>query len=188
MTANWGTMVESILIGERVRLTALEEKDLATVATWSRDDHFMRRLDAEASVPRTESQLKKWLAEHHESDKGFLFALRPPEGEELIGFIEIDGILWNHRTGWISIGIGSPEHRGRGWGREAMSLALRFAFQELNLHRLQLTVISYNTDAIRLYERLGFTREGTYREFLEREGQRWDMLLYGLLRREWNHR
>lgn len=81
MTANWGTMDESILIGKKVRLTALEEKDLATVATWSRDDHFMRRLDAEASVPRTESQLKKWLAEHHESDKGFLFAFARRKGK-----------------------------------------------------------------------------------------------------------
>lgn len=62
-------MVESILAGERVRLTALEEKDLATVADWYRDDRFMRRLAADASFPQAESQLKKWLTEHHESTK-----------------------------------------------------------------------------------------------------------------------
>ncbi|WP_229735927.1 GNAT family N-acetyltransferase [Kroppenstedtia guangzhouensis] len=86
----------------------------------------------------------------------------------MIGFVEMDGLLWNHRTGWISIGIGSPEYRGRGWGREEMSIALRFAFLELNLHRLQLTAFSYNTDAIRLYERLGLPGRGPIGDFWSR--------------------
>jgi RimJ/RimL family protein N-acetyltransferase len=56
---------------------------------------------------------------------------------------------------------------------------------ELNLHRVQLTVFSYNERAIALYEKLGFQREGVYREFIQRDGRRYDMYLYGLLRREW---
>jgi RimJ/RimL family protein N-acetyltransferase len=66
-----------------------------------------------------------------------------------------------------------------------MRLLLQFAFGELNLRRVQLTVFSYNTAAIRLYEKLCFQREGTFREFLQRDGQLYDMYLYGLLRREW---
>lgn len=56
---------------------------------------------------------------------------------------------------------------------------------ELNLHKLQLTVFSYNTRAVSIYESLGFKREGSFREFLERDGRRHDMYLYGLLKREW---
>ena len=70
-------------------------------------------------------------------------------------------------------------------GREAMQLALAFAFNELNLYRVCLTVFSYNDQAITLYERLGFVREGAYRQHLERDGRRYDMYLYGLLRPEW---
>jgi RimJ/RimL family protein N-acetyltransferase len=66
-----------------------------------------------------------------------------------------------------------------------MGLALDFAFQELNLHRIQLTVYSYNERAMRMYEKLGFQREGVYREFLLRDGQHHDMLLYGILNHEW---
>ena len=69
-----------------------------------------------------------------------------------------------------------------------MRLALKFAFDELNLHRVQLTVFAYNDRAIALYEKLGFQREGTFREFLHRDGARYDMYLYGLLRREWEAR
>jgi RimJ/RimL family protein N-acetyltransferase len=46
-------------------------------------------------------------------------------------------------------------------------------------------VFSYNDRAIALYEKLGFQREGVYREFLQRDGERHDMYLYGLLHREW---
>lgn len=52
-------------------------------------------------------------------------------------------------------------------------------------HRVCLTVFSYNQAAIALYKSLGFQHEGTYREHLMRDGQRHDMLLSGLLRREW---
>ncbi len=79
----------------------------------------------------------------------------------------------------------SPTEWGQGFGREALGLLMRFAFDEVNLRRLSLTVFAYNTRAIRLYEGMGFVREGTFREFLVRDGQPHDMLLYGLLEREW---
>ncbi len=86
---------------------------------------------------------------------------------------------------WLAIGIGERENWGKGIGGEAMTLALDFTFRELNLHRVQLTVFEYNERAIALYERLGFVREGVCREFMQRDGRRYDMYLYGLLRREW---
>ena len=72
-----------------------------------------------------------------------------------------------------------------GYGREAIELTLKFAFHELNLHRIQLTVFSYNERAIALYESFGFKREGVFREHLQRDGRRYDMYLFGLLRHEW---
>jgi RimJ/RimL family protein N-acetyltransferase len=69
-----------------------------------------------------------------------------------------------------------------------MDLVIHYAFDELNLHRLQLSVIAYNARAIAMYEKLGFVREGNYREFVERDGARHDLLLYGLLRPEWCQR
>ncbi|WP_327991879.1 GNAT family protein [Heyndrickxia sporothermodurans] len=78
--------------------------------------------------------------------------------------------------------------RGKGFGYEAMELALDFAFYELNLNRVQLTVFDYNQSAISLYKKLGFQQEGSYREFIHRNGKRHDMLLFGLLKREWESR
>ena len=103
----------------------------------------------------------------------------------MIGLVEIDGISYSNRFAWISIGFGADAERGKGYGFEALSMAINFAFNELNLERLQLNVISYNTAGIKLYEKLGFKKEGIYREAVLRDGVRSDLLLYGLLRREW---
>jgi RimJ/RimL family protein N-acetyltransferase len=137
-----------ILCGSLVRLTALDEKDLETVASWYQDAGFLRQLDAAIARPRTESELQAWMANAHKSKSGFLFAIRPVQGDEILGFLEIDGILWNQQTGFVSIAIGDHHQRGQGYGYEAMQLALRFAFDELNLHRLSLNVFSYNQRAI----------------------------------------
>jgi RimJ/RimL family protein N-acetyltransferase len=71
---------------------------------------------------------------------------------------------------------------------EATSTLLRFAFEQLSLHRVEADVDPRNEASIRLLEKLGFQREGYLRE-------RWlvgeeinDTVFYGLLRREWREK
>lgn len=173
------------LAGARVRLAAMTEADLPAVAAWREDVGAQRLLDAAAAMPRSPAELGRWLAERQARTDGFVFAVRPVGCEALLGYVEIDGILWPHRVGWVSLLIGDRAQWGRGYGGEALALALWFAFAELNLMRVQLTVFADNERAIRLYERMAFRREGVFRSFLERDGRRQDMLLYGLLRPEW---
>lgn len=176
---------ENILRGEKVYLTAVTDEDVATIVVWYQDAAFLRLYDSKPAYPRTEKQVAERVKEGQDNRNSFLFAVRLLDSGRIIGLLELDGIAWSHGTTFASIGIGEEADRGQGYGREAMELALRFAFDELNLHRVCLTVFSYNKAAIALYERLGFQREGTYREHLLRDGQRYDMLLFGLLRREW---
>jgi RimJ/RimL family protein N-acetyltransferase len=83
------------------------------------------------------------------------------------------------------MGIGEPEARGQGFGSEVLQLLLRYAFTEFNLHRVSLNAFEYNPRAIHLYEKTGFTVEGRTREFLNRDGRRWDMIFMGILQEEW---
>ncbi|HXQ36514.1 MAG TPA: GNAT family protein, partial [Anaerolineales bacterium] len=74
---------------------------------------------------------------------------------------------------------------GRGYGTDVMKVILRYAFMEINLRRVTLSVFEYNPRAVRSYEKAGFVHEGRMRQFLNREGKRWDMLFMGILRDEW---
>jgi RimJ/RimL family protein N-acetyltransferase len=174
-----------LLRGERVRLTAVTADDLPTMAAWWADADFLRLYDSSPAFPQSVAQLAKRLEDSEQGKTNFLWGIRPLDEDKLIGLAELDGIIWPHGTSAVSIAIGEQAERGKGYGREAMSLILDFSFHELNLHRVFLTVFSYNTAAMAMYEKLGFTHEGTHREHLQRDGQRFDMVLYGMLRREW---
>ncbi|NWG15483.1 MAG: GNAT family N-acetyltransferase [Chloroflexi bacterium] len=183
-------MLSSTLFeGRRVRLVPLVPADAQYLARWQMDADYLRLLDAQdPAYPKTEQQLVDWIHDRRRGNTTYLFGIRLQAGDELIGFIELGDILWPHRTSWLAVGIGDRAQRGQGYGYEALALALDFAFLELNLYRVQLTVFEYNEPAIKLYEKLGFRREGAFREFMQRDGRRWDMHLYGILAHEWAER
>ena len=86
---------------------------------------------------------------------------------------------------FVGLGIGETEYWSKGYGTDVMNVLLRFAFTEVNLQRLTLTVFEYNTRAIRSYEKAGFHHEGRKHLALHREGKRWNELYMGILRQEW---
>ena len=177
--------LSTFFYGSRVRLTPLVPNDVPVITRWQSDTEYLRLLAAEPAFPKNEAQVAEWVREGQRGRDNFLLGIRTIGDDELIGFIELGEVQWTHRNSWVAIGIGERGYWGRGYGYEAMTLALDFAFKELNLHRIQLTVYSYNQRAIRMYEKLGFQLEGNYREYLLRDGQHYDMLLYGLLSHEW---
>jgi len=173
--------------GKRVRLTAMEDGDIPAVAKWFQEEFFLRHLDAVQITPMNEAKVRKMIEDSQSSSRGVLFAVRTLEGDELVGMVELDGILWNQGGVGLAVGI-APGQRGQGYGREAMEMLLDYAFSELNMRRVGLTVFEYNEPAIALYEKIGFTREGAAREYLHRDGKTFDLFYYGLLRREWEAR
>ena len=174
-----------MLQGEKIRLTAVSNDDVTTIASWYEDTVFSRMFDATPARPRSKDYWLNWLKQQEKGTDNFLFAIRPIDGNTLLGYVQLEDFLWPHQNCWLSIGLGDKTNWGKGYGREAIELTLKFAFHELNLHRIQLTVFSYNERAIALYESFGFKREGVFREHLQRDGRRYDMYLFGLLRYEW---
>ena len=173
----------SLLRGASVRLTGLRAGDGEAMARWSEEPQYMRMVDSDWMRPRVSDDSP--LGRTGSSPTGVEFRIRAVANDRLLGFLAVHRIEWNNQVGEMSIGIGDPADWGKGYGSEAMCLALRYAFHELNLNRVWLTVISYNARAIRLYEKLGFQREGVMREAVLRDGKRYDMLVMGLLRWEW---
>lgn len=172
-----------LLHGERVRLTAITEDDLPAMVPWWSDEDFARPAGDDPVVPLTAEVLKKiFISEDRWNIK---FGVRRADDEPLIGFVALNVVSWPHRIGELGLGIGDRASWGQGFGAEAASLAIDCGFRELNLHRIQLSVFSYNTRAIGLYEKLGFQREGVQRQSLRRDGIWHDSILYGLLESEW---
>jgi RimJ/RimL family protein N-acetyltransferase len=78
-----------------------------------------------------------------------------------------------------------PARRGQRFGRAMVSQALRYGFEQLGLHRIELLVFDFNSTAIRVYEREGFVKEGHLREARSIGGKYWSLDLMGVLESEW---
>ncbi|HEY6040919.1 MAG TPA: GNAT family protein [Anaerolineae bacterium] len=172
------------LTGELVRLAAPNpETDGELFAKWSNDGEYLRLLDSDPARGVTIKQAKEFM-EEEQKDNQFRFMIHTAADDRVIGFIGL-WVNWVNDGAWVGIGVGEPEFRGKGYGTDAMRVLLRFAFTELNLHRVSLGLFGYNERARRSYEKAGFTLEGHMREEVHREGKRWDGLVVGILRREW---
>ena len=175
-----------LLHGELVRLAPIEPEAYAPVGSrWGRQSDYWRLLAAEPPSLFSAKASQKWLEKVLEGDSRFSFNIRTLEGDRLIGDIGLDGIDWVHGDTFVGISIGEKDCWGKGYGTDAMRVILRYAFTELNLQRVSLTVFAYNPRAIRSYEKVGFVHEGRMRQFLNKEGRRYDMLFMGVLRDEW---
>lgn len=176
---------ENMWRGKTVRLAGFARGDAAILARWDEDAGYQRLSDAMHVRPHGEEAIQKRIEEWPKDERAITFAVRLLADDALVAVVALEDILWAHGVAWLGIGIGDREQWGKGYGRETVGLILKYGFHELNLHRIQLTVFEYNERAIALYEKLGFRREGVFREFMQREGRRYDMYLYGLLRSEW---
>jgi len=81
-----------------------------------------------------------------------------------------------------------PEVRGRGFGSEATSLVIDYAFENTNLNRISLDVLAFNPRARRAYEKAGFVYEGTSREAFRFDGEYIDDVLMAILRSDWKRK
>ena len=180
-----GEIMKNLLVGKKVNLTSINEEDMPEIQKWHNDVSFMRNYDIVSATPKNIEDVLETINDIRKCNTAYIFAVKILDSQKIIGVTGFESISWNNGTALIYIGLGESENRGLGYGKEALKLTIDFGFEELNFHRIYLTVLEYNEPAIKLYEKLGFKREGVYREFIHRDGRRYDMYLYGLLRPEW---
>jgi RimJ/RimL family protein N-acetyltransferase len=105
--------------------------------------------------------------------------------EELLGdlsILEIDQA--NHKAGF-RIALHNTNHLNKGYGTEAVQLALQYTFEQLELNRLQLDVFSHNIRGIKSYEKAGFKKEGVIRQSLYFNNQYSDEIIMGMLQKDY---
>lgn len=180
-------MNNGLFKGNLVNLVPMDmDKDPEILSKWDHDSEFKRQFDVVPAAMYSPIMSKEWY--ETALGNGAEMIIQTAEDNKVIGVIELDGFDWAARSAWVGIGIGDADYRGKGYGTEAMQLILEYAFQELNLNRVNLNVFAFNKRAICSYEKCGFKYEGTQRDVIYKEDQRWDMIDMGILRSDWEER
>lgn len=175
-----------MIYGQRIRLRAVENSDLAQFVSWLNDPEVTAGLTI--YLPLSMADEERWyegmrqrpLAEHP-----MVIEIQVADGWKMIGNVGFNSIDWRVRAAEIGIFIGEKGLWNQGYGGEAMKLMLRHGFQTLNLNRIFLRVFESNPRAIRSYEKAGFVHEGRLRHGEYHGGQYIDELLMSVLRSEW---
>jgi RimJ/RimL family protein N-acetyltransferase len=170
--------------------------EVVTLRAWERDD-VRAAWQAAQSVDGKGEQLRDWRKPPRslaEMEREFEANAADPPADVLEFLIQADGrpvgdidlfrIDERNRSAMIGIGIWSAEDRGKGYGYDALRTVVRWAFEHLNLHRIELNVDPENAAALRIYERAGFVVEGRRRKHHFERGAYHDELTMGILREE----
>jgi len=178
--------------GNDIRFGPIDhDMDPVIEASWTHDSDFMRMMDVTPARPMSAAMVKKQYEklekQMDENKNQYYFTIRAREDDRLIGKAVIQRIEWSNGNGFLRLGIGTAEDRCKGYGSQALQMLLRFGFAELNLFRLSAIVPEYNTVAIALLKKSGFVEEVRRRQSVERDGKRWDLLVFGLLSEEWQN-
>ena len=178
--------------GQDVRLGPIDyEKDPEIESKWAHDSEFMRMYEMDPARPMSAAMVKKQyekLEKEIEDEKNmYYFAIRAKGDDRLIGKAMIQWVEWSNGNADLHLGIGASDDRRKGYGSQALQMLIRFAFAELNLFRLTARVPEYNEAAMALLKKFGFVEEVCRRQALERDGRRWDLFVFGLLKDEWQN-
>jgi RimJ/RimL family protein N-acetyltransferase len=152
-------------------------------------DHLLSWIDSEDAMyqwsgargftwPLDRGQLLRDLAAHAGSSRELLAAV--DGGGEMVGHVSVD-TSQHHRLANIGRVAVAPDRRGHGLGTALMRATIRHGFDDLGLHRLQLTVYTFNTAALACYRGVGFIVEGMARDSTRGSAGYWDALTMSLL-------
>jgi len=146
--------------GERVSLRAIEPGDLDRYLVWVNDPEVTRWLALRYPLGREEEGAILGRLGRASSYEQVTFAVDDRVTGEHLGTVGLDDVRPEARVAELGIFLGAKERWGEGIGYDAMVTLLRFGFWEMNLRRIELSVLDGNVRAKRLYERVGFIEVG----------------------------
>lgn len=169
------------LVGEKIYLSPVNPEDAEKYVKWLNDANITQYLSIHNSFASLLGE-KEFLEKA--SKEEFVFAIVKAENDELIGNIGLTKINYKDGSAELGIFIGEEENLSKGYGSEAIKLLVNFAFKELRLHNIMLTVYDLNPRAQRAYTKCGFKEFGRRHDAIYRHGKYHDLIYMEIINSE----
>ena len=176
-----------MLKGEQIYLTTLDADNAETARRWINDPGINRWLLA-GQVPVSKEAEAAFYRTTETSPSEYLFEIHLLSDDSYIGNCGLSDVDLRHSHAEVGIVIGDEAAQGRGLGRDAIVTLLRFGFDTLGLHRIQIRHTVGNDRAAHLYPSIGFLPVGREREHLFVRGAWRDEIALDMLDREFRER
>jgi RimJ/RimL family protein N-acetyltransferase len=172
----------------RLVLRWIDERDTEALFALFSDPEVTRywSVDAWTSMEQARQMIQRDLAAYADGS-GLRFAVHLAHRPGLIGTIGLHRFVDQSRRCEVGYAL-APRHWGQGYIGEALSAALEYGFNHLNLNRVEADIDPRNAASARVLERLGFRKEGTMPERWIVNGEMADTVNHGLLKSYWDER
>lgn len=149
--------------------------------------HFLYTVDESYYTIEQQREIIVDAQRLSEQDQRYMFGVFLKETDLLIGKVILAEVA---RGSLQSCSIGyylDQAQNGKGYTTEAVRLAVKYAFKELRLHRIEARIMPRNIGSIRVVEKLGFQKEGLCRKSAYINGEWEDHFAFGLLAEDFDH-
>lgn len=169
------------------RLRELERRDLAEINKWRNDPELIRFLGAPFRYINYEVDVQ-WFENYMKNRDNAVRCAIAGDDDVIIGLVSLVPVNTFNQSAVLHIMIGSSENHNRGCGTFAVNEILKHAFMNMNLNRVELSVLEDNSRARHVYEKAGFIQEGIKRNAVFKGGRFVNMVMYAILREEYLHK
>jgi [ribosomal protein S5]-alanine N-acetyltransferase len=168
-----------MFLGNNVVVGAFVPDDYPAMYCWA-NDVAAARLDG-TFRPMNLKDLLNWCQTGNDPAR-IMLSIRRRTDPKIIGYVHIQNINAVHRSADIGIRIGEERYRGKGYGKEALTIGLDYCWNHLNLERLGLIVFRNNVRAINAYRAVGFKKEGVLKRLFFIDGAWVDVVVMAAFR------
>ena len=155
-----------LLLGERIRLRALEPQDVATLYQWENDTAIW--VASNTQVPFSKFVLEQYVAASHldlHTNKQLRLMITTKEGLD-VGAIDLFDFDSQHQRAGIGILVAEKMDRGKGYATEALNLLIQYCFTQLHLHQLYCNITIDNEASIQLFKKHNFAITGIKKDWI----------------------
>lgn len=167
------------------KLRELQRKDIPTINNWRNNRELVDYLGAPYRYISLEIDYKwyeNYLNNRHNTIRCSI--VKKEDEDSILGLVSLTNMNSLNQSAAFHIMIGSENNRGKGLGYFATTEMITHAFNNMNLNRVELNVLESNSRAIKLYEKIGFKKEGIRRKSVFKNGEFVDMIMMGILKEE----
>lgn len=134
--------------------------------------------------PVTEKKEKEWFDNFANNPKEVVLGIETPEGQ-LIGTMAPHNINGKDRTAMTGALIGEKEYWGKGFGMDAKMTLLDYAFNTLNLRKINSSVYAFNKRSLKYNLKCGYKIEGVRKKQIFRNGKYHDEIIIAVFKEDW---
>lgn len=170
---------------ERIYLRALEIDDYKISIKWRKDDQIWNMLGGHKYFV-SEAYEKKWVEDTIFNSKDVKLAICLIENDKYIGNVYMTDIDEINRSCNSHVLIGDKDYWGKGYAREALLKAIKYMFEERNIHRIQAKVLESNEQSLKMLKKCGYKVDGLLRDAVYKFGRYQNQYVLSLLYEDLN--